>query len=459
MLIVDPVHGDTIFARNADKLFLPASNMKILTGSVALARLGPDFRFRTVFGATGHIAQGVLDGDLVVVGRGDPTASDHMLRDAMIPMRAAADSTLAHGIRRITGRIVSGGDAFPGYGVGGWDWDDLTEDYGAGVDELFFNEGFTAITLRASRHLGGLATVSTAPLADYPPVHAHVTTVSRSTGPSLAQPAVAFDRADGAVDIEGMLTPGDTTTLFVAYPDQTVAYLRAFADALRSSGVALAPQPVGPPENPAAILLSSARGAGHAALPAAGRGLDTLFTLSSPPLREILAAMLKPSQNQLAEVLLRTLGLEITGVGSADSGRRVVESQLAAWGLPSDEYVIRDGSGLSRHDYVSPGTLVGVLTIISHDSAFSAFYDALPIAGLDGTLETRMRGTAAAGNVRAKTGFVDRARSLSGYVTTADGTRLVFSMLCNNWTTPVREVEQVQDQIAAQLASLNLRSP
>ena len=333
VLVVDPAHGDTIFARNADKLFLPASNMKILTGSVALARLGPDFRFRTVFATSGRIDQGVLDGDLVVVGRGDPTASDHMLRDAMIPMRAAADSTRAHGIHRVTGRIVSGGDAFPGSGVGGWDWDDLTEDYGAGVDELFFNEGFAAITLRASKHLGGLATVSTAPLADYPTVHAHVTTVSRTAGPPPAQPAVAFDPARSAVDIEGMLTPGDTTTLYVAYPDQTVAYLRAFADALRASGVALAPQPVGPPEDPAASLLSSARAAGHATPPPAGRPLDTLFTLTSPPLRDVLAAMLKPSQNQLAEVLLRTLGLEITGVGSADSGRRVVESQLSAWVL------------------------------------------------------------------------------------------------------------------------------
>src|SRR5262249_28800278 len=130
---------------------------------------------------------------------------------------------------------------------------------------------------------------------------------------------------------------------------------------------------------------------------------DTVVTLLSPPLREILPALLKPSQNQIAEILLKTLGLERTGVGSADSGRRVVESQLATWGVPPDESVIRDGSGLSRHDCLAPATLVRVLATMQHDTAFHALYDALPVAGVDGTISDRMRGTAAAGNVHAKT--------------------------------------------------------
>ena len=425
VLIVDPVHGDTVFARNADKLFLPASNMKLVTGAVALAALGPDFRFRTTFAANGHIEGGVLDGDLVVVGRGDPTASDHMMRDAMIPLRAAAESTLARGVHRITGRIVSGGDAFPGTNISaGWEWDDLIEAYGAGVDELMFNEGFTTITLHGSRHQGALATVTTEPLSDYPPVNAHVTTMARTSGSPaslIGDPVVAFDLVHSTVDIEGVVAPGDSTTLQVAYPDQASAYLHAFANALRGVGVVLRPQPVAPPEDPTVAILSAAR-VGIPQAPAT-HSLDTLFTMVSPPLRDVLAAMLKPSQNQIAEVLLKTLGLQITGVGSADSGRRVVATQLAAWGVPPDEYVIRDGSGLSRHDYVAPATLVRVLTVTAGDSAFSVFYDALPIAGVDGTLENRMRGTVAAGKVRAKTGSFDRARSLSGYVTTADGTR------------------------------------
>jgi serine-type D-Ala-D-Ala carboxypeptidase/endopeptidase (penicillin-binding protein 4) len=238
----------------------------------------------------------------------------------------------------------------------------------------------------------------------------------------------------------------------VTYPNPATAYLYALADALRQRGIRLRDAPVTPAEDPHLSAPSPTRAHRSASSTAA----DTLFTLASPPLRDILPALLKPSQNQIAEILFKTLGLERTGIGSADSGRRVIESQLAAWGVPQDEYVIRDGSGLSRHDYLAPATLVRVLTVIEHDSAYHTFYDALPIAGVDGTISDRMRGTAAAGNVHAKTGFVDRARSLSGYVTTADGIGLVFSFLCNNWTVPVHDVEQVQDAIATRLASLSL---
>ena len=131
--------------------------------------------------------------------------------------------------------------------------------------------------------------------------------------------------------------------------------------------------------------------------------------------------------------------------------------QLAEWGVPPSEAVVRDGSGLSRYDYISPRTAVRVLDAMRRSPNFQVFYDALPIAGVDGTIRTRMRGTPAMGNVHAKTGSVAMARSLSGYVTTADGRMLLFSFLANNWTVPVRDVERVQDAICAQLAALKLR--
>jgi len=168
--------------------------------------------------------------------------------------------------------------------------------------------------------------------------------------------------------------------------------------------------------------------------------------------REILPPFLKPSQNQIGELLLHTLGLLRAGVGRADSGRAVIERQLAAWGADTAGFAVRDGSGLSRHDYVSPETIVRVLDAMRTHQDFRVFYDALPIAGVDGTIATRMRGTPAERNVHAKTGTVDKARSLSGFVTTADGRLLIFSFLCNNFTVPNREVERVQDAILARLA-------
>jgi D-alanyl-D-alanine carboxypeptidase/D-alanyl-D-alanine-endopeptidase (penicillin-binding protein 4) len=185
--------------------------------------------------------------------------------------------------------------------------------------------------------------------------------------------------------------------------------------------------------------------------------LDTLFVLKSPPLREILPALEKPSQNQIAEILFKTVGLEQTGAGTADSGRAVVERQMAAWGIAPTSFAVRDGSGLSRHDYITPEAIVRVLDAMRRGPSFAVFRDALPIAGVDGTIANRMKNTAAAGNVHAKTGFVDKARSLSGYVTTADGRVLIFSLLCNNWTTSSREVDQIADAIAVRLAELGGR--
>jgi D-alanyl-D-alanine carboxypeptidase/D-alanyl-D-alanine-endopeptidase (penicillin-binding protein 4) len=460
VLIVDPAHNDTIYSRNADKLFLPASNMKVVTASVALTQLGPGFRFRTTFAARGPVRAGVLHGDLVVIGRGDPTVSDHMMRDAMLPLRAAAESLAAHGIHRITGRIVSGDDAFPDANFGyGWEWDDLGDPYAAGVDELMFNEGYATVTLRGGTRSGGAVHVTTTPIPDYPAIRSRATTAATAGGSAVAPPAAGYDAEHGRMVITGTVAPGDTATLLVALRDPAAAYLYGLASALRARGVVLRPEPVLVVHDdevfPGSGQTFVAAAPGHAgSVPPERR--DTLFTMFSPPLRDILPALLKPSQNQIAEILLKTLGLEKTGVGSADSGRRVVASQLTSWGIPPDQFVIRDGSGLSRHDYLSPATLVRTLSAVAHDSAYQVFYDALPIAGIDGTISDRMRGTPAAGNVHAKTGFVDRARSLSGYVTTTDGVGLVFSFLCNNWTTPVHDVEHVQDEIAERLASMTL---
>jgi len=184
--------------------------------------------------------------------------------------------------------------------------------------------------------------------------------------------------------------------------------------------------------------------------------LDSLAGMWSPPLREILPFFEKPSQNQIGELLFKTLALTKTGVGTADSAQQVVSRQLLAWGAAPDGFAVRDGSGLSRHDYVSPRTIVTVLDAMRRSPDFRLFYDALPIAGVDGTIRNRMKGTPAEGNVHAKTGTLDKARSLSGYVTTADGRILLFSALANNYTVPTRRVDQVTDALGARLASLRL---
>ncbi|MEO7501661.1 MAG: D-alanyl-D-alanine carboxypeptidase/D-alanyl-D-alanine-endopeptidase [Gemmatimonadaceae bacterium] len=383
LLVVNPVTSDTLYSLNAGKLFVPASNMKIITGASALALLGPDYRFKTDFVALGLVRDSVIDGHLAVIGRGDPTISNRVQQgNAMTWMARVADSLVAHGIKRVSGRLVRGPNFFPDtiYGYG-WEWDDLSGESAAPIDELLFNEGMTTVTRRIAGRDTIVATATTSPAR---------------------------------------------------------TYLEALASALTARGIVVN---------------------GGISYTEAGLFTDgvELFSISSPPLREILRYMEKPSQNQIAEILLRTIGLERTRVGSADSGAAVVSRQLLAWGAERDGFIVYDGSGMSRHDLLTPETIVRTLVAIQRDTAFQVFYDALPIAGVDGTIRTRMVGTPAAGNLRAKTGSLEFVRSLSGYVTDGDGDRLVFSILNNDFTVPVDSVSRFQNNIGALLAGYRAR--
>lgn len=438
VLIVDPEKGDTLYSLNAGKLFMPASNMKIVTGATSLAQLGADYSYRTRFEAAGYMKKDTLVGALIVTGRGDPTISDHMRGNALSPLLDIGDSLKAHGIVSITDGIRAGPDVFPDTTIGfGWSWDDLGEDYGAGVDALYFNEGFGTLIARGKPGTRP-DSIETLPAHNYPIVMHSPGIAPADTGALRLD----FNQFRNAFFLRGRLKTAEDTLIYV-YPSFRRAYLSALTEALRSRGVDMGRGPWGE-SNTDAIPYTPAR-------------MRALFVVNSPPLRDILSALEKPSQNQIAEILYKTLALEKTGVGSADSGRVVIERQLAAWGAQPDGYLIRDGSGLSRYDYLSPETIVRVLDKIRADSAFHVFYDALPIAGVDGSLEHRMLGTAAVGKIHAKTGSIANARSLSGYATTADNHTLLFSLLANNWITKQSAVDSVQNRIVIMLASLRLR--
>jgi D-alanyl-D-alanine carboxypeptidase/D-alanyl-D-alanine-endopeptidase (penicillin-binding protein 4) len=278
-------------------------------------------------------------------------------------------------VLHVTGALRQSGNAFPDsiYGYG-WEWDDLSGESGAPVDELEFNEG---MVVRAAK-IGGRDTV-----------------------------------------------------IAVATRTPAYVYLGYLYSALSQSGVKI----------DKLVDLS---------IDTLSAPVDTVYAFDSPPLSEILKFFLKPSQNQIGEALLKTIGLEKTGVGTADNGAEIVSEQLKKWGADSTGYVIYDGSGLSRHDLVSPETIVKVLVAMQSDTVF---YNALPVAGIDGTIRSRMKGTPAENNLRAKTGSIEFVRSLSGYVNDADGDRLIFSFLSNHFTTPASDITRVQDAVGSLLAS------
>jgi D-alanyl-D-alanine carboxypeptidase/D-alanyl-D-alanine-endopeptidase (penicillin-binding protein 4) len=355
----------------------------------------------------------------------------------MTPLREMADSLAARGIRRIAGRIVKGGDAFPDANIGpGWQWDYLASGYAAGVDELFFNEGTVRIVVRGAPVAGAPPAIITSPARSFPLVK--VLALTRQPVDSVrTRIALQVDSGGVGVTVTGYIAPGDSSVQTVVLQDPATAYLFALREALSEKG----------------ITVDSAVSAGSVVTDA--RGMSTLFDYYSAPFREVLAEMMKPSQNQLAEIFLRTVGLEGTGVGSADSGARVVRRQLLEWGVAPDGFALRDGSGLTRNNFISPESITRVLHAMRGHPLYTVFFDALPIAGVDGTLRSRMSGTPAERNLRGKTGTLARASALSGYVRTLDGQELIFSTVCNNFTASADAVVGMQNRIGVILASLD----
>lgn len=438
VLVVDPDLGDTLYSVNAGKLFVPASNTKLITAAVALAQLGADFRFSTRVLGPAPRADGSIAGDLVVMGRGDPSVSDSLSGDAMAPLRRLADSLAARGVKRVNGRLIRGEDTFPDAPLGaGWSWDDLDEGYSAPVDELLFNEGFARVTVYGGARPGDSVRVRVAPSTAVLTITRVDVATERNCCMLRSRVRVLGDvrGARPTIALSGSVRAGDSVVVNVALRHPNAAFLDAFREALAARGIAVR------------------RGVEPDSL-ADTTGLVLLAARSSPPLDSILRAFQKPSQNQIGEVLLKTLGLERNAAGRADSGLVVVRRQLAEWGVDSTMAVLRDGSGLSRHNFLSPDAIVRVLATMQARPDFDVYLQALPVAGVDGTIRERMRGTPAEGRLRAKTGTLDRVRALSGFVTTADGRQLLVSIIVNNQTAPGREVERVQDAIAAYLADM-----
>jgi len=375
IVVAEVASGRVIAQHNADALLIPASNQKLVTAAVALTALGPDFRFHTVLGADAPIRDGVLEGDLVVVGSGDPSYSDRVRGSARAALDSLATALQQRGIRHIRGTLRAGPSVFVDAPLGsGWAWDDLGAAYSAAVGDLMYEDRYAA-----------------------------------------AQVLVGSD------------------SLTRARSSDRVAFLDALAAVLTARG----------------MLGADSVASTRSGTPPA----DTLVLAASPPLAQLLPHFLKPSQNQHGELWLKTLGRVHTGVGRADSGRVVVARQLAAWGIDPDAVIVRDGSGLSRHNLLTPAALVTLLRVMAVSPHADLYRNALPLAGTDGTLAQRLRGTAAAGRVAAKTGSLDRVRALSGYVTDARGRELIVVGLFNHFPGSATDAMTALDHLAATVAA------
>lgn len=444
VLIQSAANGEVFYARNQHRLLMPASNMKLLTASAALLRLAPDFRYKTCLYGSGPVVSGSLQGDLVVVGSGDPTIGGRPLDenyenigrgDPLRDFRHWAAVLGQQGITRIAGRIIGDDNAFDDQAFGpGWSWDYLGYGYAAEVGALVFNENLATVSISPAQP-------GQPPVLGMSPENAAVEVVNELVTVAAGAPAeVEIVRAAGSnrLIMKGHVAAGaPPARRTVAVYQSTRYFVSALRDALRASGIEVSGEAIDADEMEYARKVDS---------------WTLLHTHESPPLDYILKVLLKVSNNLYAEMLLKTLGVP---AGSYAGGRTVIESVLSGFGASEADRVIADGSGLSRYNYVTPETLVKILRALYRHSRFEQWYSYLPVAGVDGTLRSRMQGSAAGGNVHAKTGSIANVRTLSGYVRTRDGEMLAFSMMANNFTVPNRSAEYLQDLALERLANFS----
>ncbi|MEJ2109228.1 MAG: D-alanyl-D-alanine carboxypeptidase/D-alanyl-D-alanine-endopeptidase [Acidobacteriota bacterium] len=422
-----------LYERNPNLLLIPASNMKIVTSAVALMRLGPDYRFRTLLLTDGDIVDGVLDGNLIVVGYGDPSiSSEKPEEDPLRTFRNWACKLKEKGIHKISGDILGDGSSFEHSMLGkGWEWDDLTEGYAAPINALQFNRNRMWIEIAPRNNRGSAPSVSLSPLPRYWIVENKLQVRNENEKTNIL---IERNDSDEILIIRGSIPSGKSKTYKeVAVENPIRWYLTSLKHALELEQIEVSACGTREIEriNP--------------------NSMKQLELHLSDPLSDIMKPLLKESLNLYSETLLRALGLELNGSGSFLGGKEIVEETLERMAIDGDRYSYADGSGLSRLNLLSAEELVRVLRSMYRHPYFDYFYDALAIAGIDGTLENRLRGTPAEANLRAKTGSLSRVSAISGYLKTVDGEMLAISMIANNYLVPKSEADAAQDRAIVRL--------
>jgi D-alanyl-D-alanine carboxypeptidase/D-alanyl-D-alanine-endopeptidase (penicillin-binding protein 4) len=421
--------AEDLYSLNAGKLMMPGSAMKIVTLAAAADLLGWEHQFETRIVSTAAVDDGVLRGDLVVIGGGDPSISERS--DTPGTLRRLARQLRETGLTHVEGGVVGDDDLFDDSGFGdGWTLDNLPYGYAAAVSALEYNEGSVDLVIRAGLEAGDPVDIQVRPDGSGLRVENQLVTVAESGAGRLT-----LHRLPGSarVVVRGQIPAKAAPFARTASVDNpTRFFATAFRNALIAEGIQVIGDAIDVDDFLAKPDLTAAR---------------TLLSQKSPPLRQIAAGMMRVSQNQYAEILLKSIG-----------GRDKAHGVLKGWGIDSGGFVIADGSGLSRYNYVTGDALVRVLQRMHEDPKHrSTFRETLPVTGRDGPLAKRLAGTPAEGKVSAKTGTVDNVRAIAGYLETPVGETLVFSIIANNFTIPTTVIDAAADNALIRLATLERR--
>jgi D-alanyl-D-alanine carboxypeptidase/D-alanyl-D-alanine-endopeptidase (penicillin-binding protein 4) len=426
--------GETLFEHNPRSLLVPASVAKLAALAATVDAVGWDFAFETSLRTTGPITGGVLRGDLIVVGTGDPSIGGRAGEDFTSWIAALKQA----GITRIDGRIIGDDDAIDDPRPGAmWAWDDLGYTSGALFGALNYSENRMTVTVTPGARAGLSTTLGVSAEAEGRPL------LNRSmTGPAGSAALIWPEQRPGetALTIAGSLPSGSSTVrLPVSVGDPTRWFVGVLQRELERAGISvtggstdiddLAPKP----DSAAAAILHVHR---------------------SKPLRDLAQPLLKDSINLYSEAVLR-MATGLNGGRTNDDALAALKERLITWGLPFDGVQVVDGSGLSRRDGIAADTLVGILARMYDATFASPWMTGLPVAGRDGSLENRFRSTRAESALRAKTGTMSNIRSLAGYVHTRDHEPVAFVIMVNNFEGDGRQAQAVIDAIAVALADFS----
>ena len=428
--------GEYFYRRNENKLFIPASDLKLFTTAAALILLGPDYCFSTKILMNGKMDGSVLDGDLIIQGRGDPTISGRFYNDDKYRVfKNWTDSLSQIGIDEITGNIIGDDNQFDNIGLGkGWAWDDESYWFSAPSGAISFNDNVVDIVVKVNK-TKNLPVIITNPHTKYIVFINNISVV-----PDDSTTSININRQSGTniVDVFGTIRKQDSVKTYVTVNNPTQYSMVVLKTILQQNDIKV--------DGFAMDIDDLSK------LPSE-RSLKNLFTYYSPPLKEIIKVINKNSENFYSEQLLKVIGLEEEGFGSADNGIKAANSVFSEMGIFPEGMSMVDGSGLSRLNLVTPHQIVTLLTYMFKNKYFIPFFNSLPIAGVDGTLGKRMKNTKAENNLRAKTGTHIGVSSISGYVYTLNNEPVVFSIIANNYIVPVKIAENIEDLVCLRLAN------
>jgi D-alanyl-D-alanine carboxypeptidase/D-alanyl-D-alanine-endopeptidase (penicillin-binding protein 4) len=451
--VVAVASGKTLFEYHADRLMSPASNSKLYTGALALDRLSGDYRISTPVYATGHLNRsGTWHGNIIIAGRGDPSWNSRRLGTnfwtAFEPFVAILDHA---GVRRVDGDLIGDATYFRGQPVGSsWAMDDLQSGEAAMISALTLDDNVAQVRVAPGAKAGAPCQL-TLLQPGTGLVLSNLTITVASNAPAHLE--IYYPLAAQAVSIVGCLPAGaEAGTFDLVVPRPADWFATALKMALARHGIKVTGQ--------ARVLAWPQAGTG-----AADTNAVKLGEVSSPPLREVVRGFMKPSQNLEVDTLLAHLG-ELFRASNAPpaetseaAGLAALNSFLAGAGVAPGDVRFDEGSGLSRNNLTTANATMALLQYMAYHREARDFMDALPVAGVDGTLRRRLKNTAAAGNLIAKTGTLRWAHALSGYVTTAAGERLAFSVMLNRFAAaPGHSGHEEIDPIALMLANLSGRT-